>query len=585
MMEGIVTVMGKKLACALYLTLILGACQAQQSTARDEQRQKTTTYSAAAGEGRRLAGDFHNHTFLTDGSHDPEQLFSRGFQFGLDWIATSEHGGSFGRNSQGQSWPADTEFLGSPPPGKMWRWQSLWQYSYPLLNQARTTRPDKLILQGYEWNVPGHDHASVAIVGPGEEGGLAIARHEYLFDDKDTGTTADDLLGTSGKIVENNHAKAMAGVRWLDQHYPQNSYFLINHPSRWQNYTIGAIRDFNDAAPNVAFGFEGMPGHQKAARRGHYDGGPFKDSAGDDVSYRARTYGGADYMVAGIGGIWDALLGEGRRFFVFVNSDFHTTKHDFWPGEYAKNHTFVRDLDHDGHYSAEELVAGLRSGNSFIVHGDLIDGLEFSIRCRQQEEEMSREGDGIEQPTATVTEAWMGGTLEAVRACEPQAVIRFRTPSANNNGDAVAVDHIDLIAGAVTGKEPRVLADGVTPNPAYEREDNPSSRVVASFTRKEWKEEASGVRGEGSADEKRWQGIVYQLPHLDRDMYFRLRGTNLGRSVANETDAEGNPLIDELLRPNNQDKAYADLWFYSNPIFVRVTRPAENKREKIAESL
>jgi hypothetical protein len=37
-------------------------------------------------------------------------------------------------------------------------------------------------------------------------------------------------------------------------------------------------------------------------------------------------------------------------------------------------------------------------------------------------------------------------------------------------------------------------------------------------------------------------------------------------------DGQGNPLSDELLAPNTQDKAYADLWFYSNPIFVRVTR-------------
>ena len=201
----------------------------------------------------------------------------------------------------------------------------------------------------------------------GRWGGLAIAHHENLFDDKDSGTTADNYLGTGGKLLENNHAKAVAGVRWLDQHYPQHSYFLINHPSRWQNYSIGAIRDFHDAAPNVAFGFEGMPGHQKAAQRGHYDGGPFQNNTGQDVTFRARTYGGADYMLAKIGGAWDALLGEGRRFFVFVNSDFHTTDHDFWPGEYAKDHTYVQDLNHDGSYSADELIAGLRSGNSFDV--------------------------------------------------------------------------------------------------------------------------------------------------------------------------------------------------------------------------
>jgi hypothetical protein len=549
----------KGMAGAGILILALCGCQVLRPLGLTTQISESETPDT----GRWLAGDFHNHTYLTDGSNVPDQVFAHAFQFGLDWIANSEHGGAFSRNSEAQSWPADTVFLGSPPPEKMWRWQSIWQYSFPLVAKARTTWPDKLIVQGYEWNVPGHDHASVAIVGPAEESGLAIASHEYLFDDQDSGTTADNYLGTSGKLVENNHAKAVAGVRWLDQHYSQNSYFLINHPSRWQNYSIGAIRDLHDAAPNVAFGFEGMPGHQKAAQRGQYDGGPFQDSDGQDVTFGARTYGGADYMLARVGGAWDALLGEGRRFFVFVNSDFHTTNQDFWPGEYAKNHTHVRDLNHDGSYSADELIAGLRSGNSFIVQGDLIDGLQFSIRCRQKIRE------AVE----------MGGTLEAKEECDPQMTIRFRSPSKNNNGDTVAVDHIDLIAGEMRAKAPKVLADGVTPNPGYESEINASTRVLASFTRNDWKEEPPEQNSTGATGGS-WQTIVYQPPRLNRDMYFRLRGTNLGRSIKNETDEQGNPLSDELLAPNTQDKAYADLWFYSNPIFIHVTHTAGSEPEE-----
>ena len=184
--------------------------------------------------------------------------------------------------------------------------------------------------------------------------------------------------------------------------------------------------------------------------------------------------------------------------------------------------------------------------------------------------------------------AKMGGTLEANEKCNPQMTIRFRSPSKNNNGDTVAVDHIDLIGGEVQGKVAKVLADGV--NPDYEGEINKSTRIMASFTRKDWKEEPPGLEGRGatggSGDGQGrpnaagardggsgWQTIVYQMPRLDRDMYFRLRGTNLGRDIKNETDKQGNPLSDELLAPNTQDKAYADLWFYSNPIFVRVTHP------------
>ena len=43
---------------------------------------------------------------------------------------------------------------------------------------------------------------------------------------------------------------------------------------------------------------------------------------------RARTYGGADIMTAKVGGLWDSLLGEGRRFWAFVNSDFHSAAED-----------------------------------------------------------------------------------------------------------------------------------------------------------------------------------------------------------------------------------------------------------------
>ena len=68
--------------------------------------------------------------------------------------------------------------------------------------------------------------------------------------------------------------------------------------------------------------------------------------------------------------------------------------------------------------------------------------------------------------------------------------------------------------------------------------------------------------------------ITYRVKDLDGSMYFRLRGTNLAVSTPHETDAEGNPLSDFLATDNlgldGADEAWADLWFYSNPIFVYV---------------
>ncbi|MHB1016103.1 MAG: CehA/McbA family metallohydrolase domain-containing protein [Desulfurivibrionaceae bacterium] len=504
--------------------------------------------------GRWLAGDFHNHTFLTDGSIAAEDVFSHAFRFNLDWIANSEHGGAYGRGPNGRPWPsAGVTFLGDPPAGKMWRWQSLLQYSYPLIHKARVTYPEKLIIQGYEWNVPTHEHASVGIIDTAEEGGLAIARHEYLFDAADTGSTTDRRLEAEGKRLKNDHAKAVAGAAWLENNYQESSYCVLNHPSRRLKYSIADIRDLNDAAPHVVFGFEGFPGHQKAASRGNYDQGPFQDAAGSDISDRARTYGGADLMLAKIGGLWDALLGEGRHFYTFANSDFHNPENDFWPGEYTKTHTFVRDLNQDGKYSQLELLAGLRSGNSFIVHGDIISGLRFSVQSQGKK-------------------AGMGDTFHAKTGSKMTITISFKSPARNNHGDTVTVDHIDLIAGEMAGKVSRLLADGTTPNPGYEKDTNETTRVIATFTDKDWRPtKKPGTARQRNADNG-WRTVSYHVRPLQHDMYFRLRGTNLRCGVDGETDRKCNPMADELLGSNNQNKAYADLWFYSNPLFVRVSR-------------
>lgn len=80
-------------------------------------------------------------------------------------------------------------------------------------------------------------------------------------------------------------------------------------------------------------------------------------------------------------------------------------------------------------------------------------------------------------------------------------------------------------------------------------------------------------------------------------MFIRLRGTNMPAGVPFETDIEGNPLADyeandniygsmdpEILEEKLFDdvvittnnkldevaEAYADVWFYSNPIYIEV---------------
>lgn len=71
-----------------------------------------------------------------------------------------------------------------------------------------------------------------------------------------------------------------------------------------------------------------------------------------------------------------------------------------------------------------------------------------------------------------------------------------------------------------------------------------------------------------------WYVASYRVRDASRSQYFRLRGTNLGRDVPGQT-ANGEPLVDDPVLTagtNDAAKACADLWFYSNPIFVEVTR-------------
>ena len=272
---------------------------------------------------------------------------------------------------------------------------------------------------------------------------------------------------------------------------------------------------------------------------------------GGDRGEMADIYGGADVMLAEVGGVWDALLGEGRKFYNIGNSDFHfkvssNRKYSsgYWPSEYTRNYVFT-----EGN-TFLDVVNGIRSGNAFTVYGDLISGLDFLAKNTNK--------DSIP----------MGGELKSLKGEEVTLKIRFKesdfnnykaiTPHDTNVTNQPKLDHIDLIGGLVTGKAND-----------YTNAKNPSTKIIARFDRSEW----------GSPDSEGYYTIDYKV-EVDSDMYFRLRGTNLGINVPGETDKNGNPLMDEYLQKENfstledyfnavNDRNYNDLWFYSNPIFVK----------------
>ncbi len=520
----------KLLVSVLSLSVLFSSfnlSKAPASVAYGEENGGAATISSTEG-GRWLTGEYHAHTHQSDDAQETlTNVLDAAFEKnGLDWLALSEHLRVSSRDHEGNALP-------SPIPVS----KGIALYQAPKIKELQDSGkyPGKTIFTGFEWDMPTYDHVSVGIMTdePGSAEALkAINQFEYLFTNRDASLfdpvdvaewNADDSRAYS------TAADARKAFQWLVDNYP-NSYALINHPSRKNGTSaelkVNDIRDINNIAPNIAFAFEGMPGNQMAPDRGE----------------TVDVYGGADVRIAKLGGMWDALLGEGRRFWSFANSDFHFKiskdrrySSGYFPGEYSKNYTWV---DGEG---MNAIVDGMRSGKAFSVNGDLINALDFHIAGSAGKKEMGEE-------------------LQASAGDDLSITIRYKSPATNNNGDPVKLDHIDLIAGDVTGKaEPGTAA--------YSKATNESTKVLKRFTSSDWTLDADG-----------YYTMAYKLESASQSQYFRLRGTNLGTDVAGET-SNGEPLLDpknttvdnETRFAEINKRNYSDLWFYSNPIFVKVT--------------
>jgi hypothetical protein len=499
----------------------------------------------AAEAGRWTVGDLHVHTWQSDDTQQIstlDQVLAKAFdRFGLDWVAISDHLRLSSYDNDGRTLPSQIPFS-----------EGMAKYQVPRIKalQASGKYADKTIFASAEWDMPAHDHGNVGILtdSPMSDAALkAVSQFEYLFTNRDAALfPAADVAawGPKAGTGYNTHAETMQAVAWLKKNYPTTSYLQINHPSRNPGkYTIAQLREMNDLAPDIVFSLEGMVGNQMEPDRGGYN------SAYIDANLPSRTYGGVDHLVAKLGGTWDALLSEGRRIWNVADSDYHFTtsrglySSGYAPGEYAKNHLFGDIKD------PKSLLAAMRAGRLFAVNGDLIDALDFQVK--------SSKGAGR-----------MGTELAAAAGEELQITVRFRSPERNNFeyqlGSGLyanvkpVVDHIDLIAGDVTGREQ-------PGTPGYDRATSPSTRVVKRFTRADWKLDAEG-----------YYAASFTVK-AGANQYFRLRGTNLGTDVPGET-ANGEPLPDARTEGNDNvarfnainARNYADLWFYSNPVFVKV---------------
>ncbi|MET8551285.1 phosphoesterase [Micromonospora zamorensis] len=394
--------------------------------------------------------------------------------FGLTWAMCTDHGG--------------------PTHSKV-----NIEQAYPDLLRSRKLVPEVLQFWGMEFDAPSLDHHTLMIPRHDDEA-KQLFELESRFAKYDAFPT-DPARDTEAKMVE--FLKVARGM-------PHKPLVIAHHASRsapglgvYGQDTPREFRNGNNAAPDVYIGFEGAPGHQagplNGGKRGGYGNHP--------------TYGGFDQMTARVGGLWDSLLGEGRRWWITATSDSHVhwTRggSDFWPGEYSKTYVHARQ-------DYGDIMDGLRNGRIWVTTGDLIRSLDVTATSQGRTAEV---GETI--------------TVSRRSRTDVEIEITFRPLGGPNaNGDRPDVRRVDLIVGQITG-----------PSASLDADTNPTTTVAARFGPRDWRRKGDSYV------------IRHTLRNVEADTYARVRGTS--------TD-QAEPLADGLESP------WDDLWFYSNPVFVHV---------------
>jgi hypothetical protein len=456
---------------------------------------------------RWLAGDSHIHSYWSPGydrtKSPPEPvrggdaLYStpqnarKAREFGLTWMVTTDHGG------------ANHSKL------------NLTQ-AYEELKQSRQMVPDVFQFYGMELNMPAMDHHTLIIPRTDDEW-KTLFNIESQFDSNETWPRDPS---------RNSEAAGFRALTFMNG-LRDRPLMFANHPSRSAQevgrYGLDEPREFrnnNDLAPHIYRGMEGAPGHQAGGLAA--DGSPKRDAEGRPTGNRgsygnanARTFGGFDQMTAIVGGLWDALLGEERRFWIVATSDSHANfaddtraGSDFWPGQFHKTYVWARR-------TAEDILEGLRAGRMFVVAGDLISELGVQV-------------------TSGRAAAGIGDTLRVAEGDAVRVTVTFRDPHTRNaRGEQVSVKRVDLIVGQFTGAAANRNADR-----------NETAKVVARFTSEAWSSEGDV------------HTITTTVPTPEGGGFIRVRGTST-------TDLE--PPMDQ---PG--EDPWTDLWFYSNPVFVEI---------------
>jgi len=444
-----------------------------------------------------LAGDHHIHGHYSaewDESVDPPAAVlgveathstvlnaQMGHHHGLSWMVTTDHGG--------------------PNHSKLNREQA-----YPELLQSRKDVSTILQFYGMELDTPGAKHSTLMIPHTSDEA-------DRLFQLEKSYAWKDEYPENLSRHTEERMLEALAAMRVL----PDQPIVIANHPGRsatglgvYTTVTPQELRNWNDVAPTVAVGMAGAPGHQAASldRDGSIRTNRYR---GDYDAY--PTMGGFDQLTARLGGFWDSMLGEGRRWWITSSSDshIHYTEggKDFWPGEFSKTYVFAEK-------SYEGILQSLRGGHVFVTTGDLISELYV----------VAETDEGLQSS--------IGGQLQVARGSNVRITVRFLDPDGlNAHHDNPSVARIDLITGLVAG-----------PVDDRAEDTNPTTQVEKRFLPESWERDGA------------YSVVSYELTNVVDDSYLRVRGTNT-TELEPETDSLG-------------EDPWSDLWFYSNPIFVTV---------------
>jgi hypothetical protein len=474
-----------------------------------------------------LAGDHHIHTqYSNDAVYRVADHVRHANAYGLDWMVITDHG--------------------SVTHAKIGV-----EKVNPDIVAARTVVKDTLVFQGLEWNIPAAEHGTV-FVHPGKNEVAVLKEFENAF---------DGSVKSATDPTPTNEALAISGVNFLAsaiaQRRVQDALFFANHPARKGIDSPHEIRNWRDAQPRIAVGFEGAPGHQATgipapagpgSGRGGYDNAPVAASFPGYPLESYRTWGGFDWMTATVGGLWDSLLAEGKPWWITANSDSHwvygdtatrgpnsdftkngsyndavyggginTGNTDFWPGFYSRTHVGAAD------FSYAAVMAGLRAGRIWVDHGGLISGLDVRVRA------------GGNWTT-------LGGTLVARRGTPVTLTITIDLANGANWAQFVPkLARVDVIQGAVTG--------AVSDRDVFK---TPQTKVVKSF-------EVNKSAGQVS--------FTYDLGRLDQPGYLRVRGTDGNRTAPGYLGAAVDPTGPAMDVVGSADP-WTDLWFYSNPIWV-----------------